>query len=122
LHERHTFPKRERIKSSAQFHRAYELGRRVAGRLFVLYALEEPGTGPAGRALGTVTSRKIGNAVARNRARRLLREAYRLNKQKLKPNWQIVVIARSAINHATVQSVAAELCRLGGMAGILQEL
>jgi ribonuclease P protein component len=121
LHERHTFPKRERIKSSAQFRLAYDRGRRAAGRLFVLYALEETGTGPSGRALGTVTSRKIGNAVARNRARRLLREAYRLNKQKLKPNLQIVMIARNAIVHASRQDVEAELVRLGGAAGIFQE-
>jgi ribonuclease P protein component len=121
LHEQHTFSKRERIKSSAQFRRAYDEGRRVAGKLFVLYALEQAGTGPLGRALGTVTSRKIGNAVARNRARRLLREAYRLNKQKLKPNLQIVMIARSAITQATFRSVEAEFCRLGAVSGILQE-
>lgn len=121
MHERHTFPKRERIKSSAQFRLAYDKGRRAAGRLFVLYALEEAGTGPSGRALGTVTSRKIGNAVTRNRARRLLREAYRLNKQKLKPNLQIVMIARSAIAQATLQTVQAEFCRLAAAAGILEE-
>ena len=121
MHERHTFRKHEHIKSSAQFRRLYDQGRRAAGRMFVLYALEEAGTGPNGRALGTVTSRKIGNAVIRNRARRLLREAYRLNKQKLKPNLQIVMIARNAINQASLQAVEAEFCRLGGVAGILQE-
>jgi ribonuclease P protein component len=120
LHEQHTFPKRERLQYSAQFRQVYDRGQRVAGRLFVLLVLAEPGAGPAGRALGVVTSRKVGNAVARNRARRLLREAYRLNKHKLKPNLQIVMIARSAIQDATLAVVEAELCRLGAVAGILE--
>jgi ribonuclease P protein component len=113
-----TLPKNERLQRGCQFRRAYEQGRKFTGRLVVLYVVEDP---PAGRALGVVTSRKVGGAVARNRARRLLREAYRLNKQKLKTNLQIVMIARTAINGKQRQDVEAEVLRLFGAAGILNE-
>lgn len=114
MHGNCQFPKSERLQRRAQFQRVYAEGRRVAGRLAVLYALETPGQP---RAVGVVTSRKLGGAVARNRARRLLREAYRLNKQKLKDHVQLVFVARPAINgcrFAEVESAVLELCRAAG--------
>jgi len=113
-----TLPKSERLQRGYQFRSAYEHGRKFIGRFVVLYAVNDP---PAGRALGVVTSRKVGNAVVRNRARRLLREAYRLNKQKLKTNLQIVMVARSAINGKRRQDVEADLVRLFQAAGIVSE-
>ena len=118
MHGSHTLPKSERLQQGYQFRQAYEHGRKLVGLYFVLYVVEDS---PASRAVGVVTSRKIGGAVIRNRARRLLREAYRLNKQKLKTNLQIVMIARSAINGKRLQDVEAELLRLFRAAGILIE-
>lgn len=52
----------------------------------------ERATGPA--RVGYITSRRIGTAVQRNRARRLLRESIRLLAGRLSPEWDIVLIAR----------------------------
>ena len=121
LHGLHTFPKSERLQYGHQFRQVYERGRKVEGRLLALYLLDEPATKPApsGRAVGVVTGRKLGGAVQRNRARRLLREAYRLNKHKLKPNIQIVMVARYGIRGKRLPDVEAELLGLFGAAGVL---
>lgn len=121
-----TLPKSERLKRGSQFRHAYEHGRKFIGKLVVLYVVDDPpgglkAAGLSTRAVGVVTSRKVGNAVTRNRARRLLREAYRLNKQKLNDNLQMVMVARSAISGKRRQEVEAELLRLFRAAGILNE-
>ena len=115
-HARHQFPKSSRLQRNAEFRRAYERGRRHAGRLFVAYVLDTP---DQPRALGCVTSRKIGNAVARNRARRSLREPYRLPQHSLKTNFQLVLIARSAINGKKYRDVEAGFLELVRGAGLL---
>jgi ribonuclease P protein component len=113
----HQFPKSERLQRTAEFRRVYDDGHRVESRLAVLYALETPGQP---RAIGVVTSRKIGGAVTRNRARRVLREAYRLNKHKLKTNVQLVVIARAAINDKRYAEIEAMLLNLFEKANCLR--
>ena len=118
MHGDRTFPKTERLQHGWQFRRLYDTGNRREGRLLVLYALA--GT-EGGRQLGVVTSRRVGNAVTRNRARRLLREAYRLNKEKLVKHLQLVMIARSAIRGKPLSAVAAEVLALGRQAGITVE-
>lgn len=116
MHGSHQFPKRERLQRRVEFRRVYDNGRRAEARLAVLYALDTPGEP---RAVGVVTSRKIGGAVIRNRARRLLREAYRLNKAKMKLNVQLILIARSAMRHARYADVEADLLKLFEKAGCL---
>ena len=113
-----TFPKRERLQRGFQFRHVYEQGRKVEGRLAVVYVLE---AAPEERAVGVVTSRRIGGAVVRNRARRLLREVYRLNKHKLKPNLQIVMVARTAINGKRLQEVETNVLQLLEAAGVINQ-
>jgi ribonuclease P protein component len=116
LHGEHTFTKAERLQRGWQFRRAYDTGHCAKGRLLVVYSLVVP---EESRRVGMVTSRRVGNAVARNRARRLLREAYRLHRHQLPEHLQLVMVARTAITQTKLRDVETEMLALWQTAGLI---
>ncbi len=80
------------LKLNHVFRRLYSKGSCVAGRYLVLYCKRN---GSQENRVGITVSKKLGGAVVRNRARRRLRECYRLNEHLLRPGYDIVIAARS---------------------------
>jgi ribonuclease P protein component len=70
----HPFSKAQRVRRRGEFQRVFDAGYRVSSRYFTLVLA--PGSSPQAR-LGIVASRKLGDAVRRNRAKRLIREVFR---------------------------------------------
>ena len=94
----------ETLKTTAQFERARRNGRTWATGLVVLNAARnEVGT----NRFGFVAGKKVGGAVERNRARRLIKEAIRLRLPLIKPGWDLVWIARAGIADKKLDAVAA---------------
>jgi ribonuclease P protein component len=88
------FPKRERLTRANDFKRVFSAGKRFSDRNLILYVLANA---LGFSRLGLVVSRKFGNAVRRNRFKRLMREVFRLNKGKISGGTDIIVIpARTA--------------------------
>lgn len=74
------------------FRRLYARGKSVVGRhVVVYYAKNRQGNSRVGFTVG----KKVGGAVQRNRAKRLMRESYRLLEPRLKPGYDIVLVARA---------------------------
>ena len=72
----HPFTKTQRVRRRSEFQQIFKNGYRVGSRYFTL--LLSPNAASTTR-LGIVASRKLGDAVHRNRAKRLIRELFRLN-------------------------------------------
>ena len=71
---------------------------------------------PAVARLGLAIPKAYGNAVARNRIKRLIREVFRLNKAKLPPGVDMVFSARSALEKPRYQSVEPIILKLWALA------
>ena len=106
-----------RLSSPSAFRSVFSTGRSYAQGSVVLYVAKRPtGSGPA-RA-GLVVSRKVGGAVARNRAKRLLREALRLEGRELPEGLDLVVVARPSVAGASYREIAGDIRELLSAAGL----
>jgi len=83
---------RERIRKKSDFTALYEKGRSFRSRYYTLIYLPNGLTYPR---MSAVSSRKVGDAVRRNRARRRARELFRRNKSRLAGPVDMLIITRS---------------------------
>lgn len=88
-------PVGRRIKYNREFTRIKTAGRRVTLGCLILNWLMANDTKPA--KVGVVVSKRVGNAVQRNRAKRLMREAFRRHQTQLPASLQLVLVARPSI-------------------------
>ena len=99
------FPKSRRLASNRQFKAVLDRGRRAGDRLLVLYAAPNDRGYPR---LGVSVGKSSGNAVARNRLKRLLREAFRLSQDRLPRDFDYVLMIAPALRRRMSQSGRAE--------------
>jgi ribonuclease P protein component len=93
----------ERLRKRTEFEQVYKQGLKTSGRFMTLFLLRNGR--PLSR-LGIAATRKLGNAVVRNRAKRLAREIYRRHKPQ--PGLDLVVIPRREFLNVELASLEAE--------------
>lgn len=101
----------------AEFARARREGGRATRGCLILNWLVQPAA-PRSR-LGVITSRKVGGAVVRNRARRLVREVFRHHQHRLARPMDLVVVARPSIARLPLGRVERDFLGVLGGAGLL---
>jgi ribonuclease P protein component len=107
-----------RLTQSTDFKRVRRYGKTYAHPLLVLVTL--PADGDRTR-IGVTAGRSIGNAVQRNRAKRLLREALRPILPQLIPGWKIILISREPILKAKLVEIQFCLIQLFTRADLLSK-
>ncbi len=95
-----------RIRKTAEFRVVYGRKARASDHCLLIYACENGLDHPR---LGLSVSRKVGNAVVRNRWKRLIREAFRLNLARLPQGIDLVVIPKQS-PAPPFREVEASLC------------
>ena len=105
-----SFPKSVRIQASSDFRNNKENGDRLAKGCLLANWQFLPSNSFS--RLGVVTSKRIGKAVIRNRARRLLRECFRLHKYEFINKIDLILIARKSIAKYSFHEVEKDFIEL----------
>lgn len=119
------------ITENHLYAKAYAKGKKFVGRYVVVYILPDYAAArlaranPTGRRVnrvGITVTKKLGGAVWRNRAKRIIREGYRLcdRETPLKRGFLIVLVARSGIAQAKTQQLQADLSAAFAHLGMME--
>jgi ribonuclease P protein component len=113
------FPRSARILRSRDFKKVFDHGTNVVGKFMVIWT----GDGEsAALRLGVIASKRtFRRAVDRNRAKRLLREAFRLHRSQVDSGGDLVIIARRRILSVECPAVEREFMWLLRKAGLIEK-
>jgi ribonuclease P protein component len=104
-----SYRKEERVTSSSRYRAIYQQGVWRSSKNFTSVIYENT---QGIKRLGITVSKKAGNAVRRNRIKRLLREFFRLNKDLFPAGYDVILIAKKNIPPLTYRETCEELTRL----------
>ena len=104
-------PKEKILRNKIEFSKVYNQGRSYSNQSLIIHVMKSDDVeGKIGFAVG----KKIGNAVVRNRIKRLLREVYRLNQHEIQCDVSMILIARKSLIDASFEDVTKnfkDICR-----------
>jgi len=100
------FPKQARLRKRPEFLSLSRRGKKIYGPHFLI--ITKPNERGEAR-LGVTVSSKVGNAVVRNRVKRLLRECFRRHRHQIVPNQDVLIIARKGAVNLSWYEVESEI-------------
>ena len=109
---KHTVP----LKQNHEFRRLYSRGKSAVCSYFVVYCRKN---GRPLNRLGITTGLKLGNAVKRNRARRRIRELYRIHEGSLLSGFDVVIVARTRVIYGRYADLECSFRQLAKKLGLM---
>lgn len=94
------------LKENRDFRRLYSRGKSKAAPCLVTYAMKSR---YGETRVGITSSKKIGGAVQRNRARRVIRAAFSQLERRVCGNWDLIFVARTRTTHVKMQQVLSDM-------------
>ena len=107
----------ESLKKNKDFQLVYKKGTSFANRYLVMYVLENQLNK---NRVGISVSKKVGNSVVRHHLARLIRESYRLNEERFKCGYDIVIVVRVNGKEEGFHSIESALMHLGKLTKIIK--
>ena len=104
------------MKYNRDFRYLYRKGKSIAAGYLVIYYKK---TSKKENILGITVTKKLGNAVVRNRVRRLIRECYRLRESEMNLGYSIVIVARNRAADADFNMIRGDMAYLLKKSGII---
>ncbi|EHQ92376.1 ribonuclease P protein component [Desulfosporosinus youngiae] len=109
--------KKYRLRQKSGFKTIFELGKNYSNKYVAIYIFSK---GP--NRFAFIASKKVGNAVQRNRAKRLMREVIRLHLSEIRKDIQIICIARVRIKGVSYSEVEKSIMNILWKANILKKV
>lgn len=110
--------KGQTLKENKDFRRLYYRGETKASSNLVTYAMKNR---KGKNVYGITTSKKIGGAVERNRARRVIREAFRQLEPQINGSWDFVFVARTKTTKVKMQDIQKSMANHFVALGVMDE-
>ena len=98
------FPRRLRLRNRTFFKQVYEQGRFLSNQLITVHFFPHPGHV---HRIGFTAGKRLGNAVVRNRCKRRMKECYRLFREEVPEEFDMILVARKGIIDAEWNNVVA---------------
>lgn len=109
--------KKFRIRKNVEFKKVYKHGKNYWNRNLILYVKKND---KKVTRVGYTITKKIGNAVTRNRLRRMMKEVYRLNFHNIKEGYDLVFIAKKKLVGISYKELESSMIHIMSLAKLLK--
>ncbi|RKD31372.1 ribonuclease P protein component [Thermohalobacter berrensis] len=110
--------KKRKLRNSREFRRVYDKGKSYANKNLVIFFIRN---NLEYNRIGFSVTKKLGKSVVRNRVKRLIKEAYRLNSCKIKKGYDIIFLSRIRAKNASYSEIEKAMLHLLKISGLLEK-